>query len=129
MKKNSVIILAIIVIAFFAVTCGKNVKKDDPGKVVSSYIMLIDNGNIDKAIDMLANVTSDQKPIFTDFLKSITAEYQKHGGVKKVEILSASKDDLGINAKVEVKLLFKDGQEESRPFKCVKTNETWFIIP
>jgi len=128
MKKLTIIFgIAIIGLLLFTTSCGSS----SPSDVVISYMNDYQNGDYDDVIDALASNGEEISEEDTAKLKSMLAvghaEIEEKGGIKSMEVIEESINDDATEAKVNLKIIYENGDEDTETTKLVKQDGAWKI--
>lgn len=110
------------------VACGSN----SPSEVAKEFITKVYEGNGEALIEFIHipdNAKKGEKEFVDGKLKAHSVQTKtmadKKGGVKSIEILNEKLDDN--NAKVQVKVIFKDNSSQNETFNLNKIDNQWKI--
>lgn len=104
-----------------------------PFSVVKDFYAAVLQGDADKAITFLAlkQVSANEMQLVKPKVQMIVAQGKSktdaNGGLDAIELLQENISEDGEQAKVEVKVLFKNGKSSNESFKLVKEDGAWKI--
>ncbi|MBS4406461.1 DUF4878 domain-containing protein [Campylobacter vulpis] len=118
--------LAFVTLLFVA--CGSN----SPSEVAKEFIAKAYDGNGEALIEFVHipdNAKKGEKEFVDGKLKAHSVQTKtmadEKGGVKSIEILNEEFDDN--NAKVQIKVVFKDNSSQNETFNLNKIDNQWKI--
>lgn len=130
MKKINRISMFMAIFAFFAfmASCGGGAKS--PAAVSKSFVEKIEKGDVSAAIKMLDGVdkaTEEEIQKMEAFLGEGSKEIATKGGIKKIDVLSETISEDGMEAEVDLKVIYGDGEEDESTTKLKNIDGNWKI--
>jgi len=121
MKKITFLFVALATI-FLVTACSSS---KTPSDTVKTYYDHVKSGNYEKAVKCFYFEEEAKKEDIEAFAAKMKASYAESGKntISKIEILNEEINEDGDRAKVEVKILYKDGTEDTEKQKLKKTEK------
>jgi len=126
MKKMLFAITACLMMLAVMTSCG--VDKSDPRSVADAAAKCMKNNDIDGYMK-LSNATPEQQAQLAALAKDkVVKEHERKGGVKSYEVGEADINEERGTAKVQVKIVYGNGEEDNSPVKLKKDdNGDWKV--
>ncbi|MFO8087300.1 MAG: DUF4878 domain-containing protein [Bacteroidales bacterium] len=130
MKKNILsLFVAAVMIMGIVTACGGAGKT--PGDTAKKFGQYFADGKIDKAVEMLDGydeATDEEKEqIIALFEDSKDTMLEEKEGVKSIKILEEEIDEEENEAKVKLKTVYGNGEEDESTTKLVKVDDEWKV--
>ena len=127
MKKIQIVLfLAMASIMVFAISCGGS---SSPGDISVKFIKNIEKGNVEAAMEVFAK---NGKEMSEDDIAKLNAlvlmsqeEIQKKEGIKTIEIAEEKINEEGTAAKVKLKVVYGNGDEDTQDYKYIMEDGKW----
>lgn len=130
MKKITRISMFMAIFAFFAfmASCGGGAKS--PADVSKTFVEKIEKGDVSAAVKMLEGVdkaTEEEIQKMEAFLSEGSKEVSSKGGIKKIDVLSETISEDGMEADVDLKVTYGNGEEDESTTKLKNIDGNWKI--
>ncbi|MDY0104292.1 MAG: DUF4878 domain-containing protein [Lentimicrobium sp.] len=130
MRQINRISMIMAVFAFFAfmASCGGGAKS--PADVSKSFVEKIEKGDVSAAVKMLDGAdkaTEEEIQKMEAFLGEGSKEVASKGGIKSIDVLSETISDDGMEADVDLKVIYGNGEEDESTTKLKKIDGNWKI--
>ena len=118
----------LIVVSFFAlVSCGGG--GAEPSDTVKSFVEKVEKADYEAAFDYLylggQEMDEDSKTKLSGLLAMGKAEMDKKEGIKSMEVISEEIAEDGETAKVEMKFIYGNGDENTEKYRLQKDGDDW----
>jgi hypothetical protein len=123
------IVSLVVVVSFCALmSCGGGSAKQ-PSDTVKAFTEKVEKADYDSAIDCLAlndeEMDEETKAKLSGLLAMGKAEMEKKEGVKSMEVVSEEIDEEAGTAKVEMKFVYGNGDENTEKYNLVQEDGKW----
>jgi hypothetical protein len=130
MRKINSISMFMAMFAFFAfmASCGGGLKS--PADVSKSFVEKIEKGDVGAAVKMLDGAdkaTKEEVQKMEAFLSEGSKELSSKGGIKKIEVISETISEDGMDATVDLKVTYGNGEEDDSTTKLKNIDGNWKI--
>ncbi len=129
MKKLSIILsLVIASFLFFSTSCGTS-SSSSPGDISVKIMKDTEKGNFDAVINVFATngkeLTDEEKAKLTAMLQMGQEEIKKKDGIKSIEVIEEDINEAGDEAKVKMKVVYGNGEEDTDTQTLVMEDGKW----
>ncbi len=129
MKKLTVLFSLVIAgFVFFTTSCGTS-SSSSPSDISKNILKNVEKGNFDAIIDVLATngkeLTVEEKNKLGAMFQLAQNKIKKNGGIKSVEIIKEEINKTNDKAKVDLKVIYGNGEEDSSAYNFVMENGKW----
>lgn len=113
---------------FFMFSCGGG-SGSSPADVTKDILKKIEKADYDGAIKLIAmegkELDEESKAKLTGLLAMGNSEVAKKEGISSLEVVSEEIDDDNGTAKVELKIVYGNGEEDNENYKLIKEDGSW----
>lgn len=130
MKKINKISMSLAIFAIFSfmVSCGGGAKS--PAAVSKSFVEKIEKGDVSAAVKMLDaadKATQEEIQKMEAFLSEGSKEVASKGGIKNIDVLRETISEDGLEADVDLKVTYGNGEEDESTTKLKNIDGNWKI--
>lgn len=120
---------------FILVGCNSS-SSSSPDKAFIEYSTYLINGQYEKFVDgfnfdesVAPEKVKEQKDMLASIMKEkVAKEFEKKGGLKKIEVLSTELTEDGNSATLQIKSIFGNEEEEEDEYKMIKVDGKWMMV-
>ena len=129
MKKLS-LILSLIIASFVLLTtsCGTS-SSSSPADISKSILKNTEKGNSDAVIAVFSTngkeLSEEDEAKLTAMILMGQEEIKKKDGLKSVEVIEEKINEAGDGAKVDLKIVYGNGEEDTSTYKFVMEDGKW----
>jgi hypothetical protein len=130
MKKISKVSMFVAVFAFMALITSCSGGGNSPADVSKSFVEKIEKGDVGAAVKMLdgaEKATKEEIQKMEAFLSEGSKEVTSKGGIKSIDVLSETISEDGLEAEVDLKVTYGDGEEDESTTKLKNIDGNWKI--
>ncbi|MCD4790138.1 MAG: DUF4878 domain-containing protein [Bacteroidales bacterium] len=129
MKKLNVILsLVIASFLFFSTSCGTS-SSSSPGDISVKIIKDTEKGNANAVIAVISTdgkeLSDEDEAKLTAMLQMGQEEIKKKDGIKSIEVIKEDINEAGDKAKVKMKIVYGNGEEDTETYKFVMEDGKW----
>jgi len=105
-----------------------------PESTVEAFYQAAAKRDVDKVMEQfaLAGISGDEllmtKGKVQMMVGQMAAQIEENGGIKRIEVLESSIDKDGDSARVQIKLIFNDGSEQTESNRLRREGGKWKIL-
>ena len=122
--KKLLMMFAVAAMMVLTTSCGGH--DNSPKGVAEAAVKCMANKDY-KGYMNLTNATDQQKEAMAAMLEKVGQEGEQKGGMKKFEIVDENIDEENGKATVSVKIVYENGEEETKDMKMVKKDGDWLL--